>query len=301
MDQFNNFSITSMLVMDGVSYDAYSYTAPDALPGIALEGGWSTYMDIGPDVLYTTPVNTQHLTPLVWTNPIVASAYHNNDPTVIAPTNSDGVDRSSWTYMYFTQLPNSATTPDQVTTENQIGWAVSTNGGKSWTNLGELQVGWSPSVVQMGNHIDLFYHTGGSNPVVQLAQVSENGWQQVVAPQTLINTTTGSPVAAVNVSVALDGDKLVMVGNGIGPHENFGDIVAFIANASDPTHWEPLLSTGPTLIHGGDVELLTPEIKMTSQNTAVITFSEDVGHNSQGIINGQIPSTYTMEWMLHFS
>lgn len=296
---FDGFDVTAAAIFAGSSYDAYGYTAPDALPGLAFEGGWATPADIGPDLLYSAPAGTQELTPLVWGNPELPAQYHVNDPSIVAPLSSGGVDRSGWAYMYFTQLSNQYASFVDITTHNEIGFAASFDGGHAWLDLGRIADGWAPSALQTGDKIDIFYHTPAGQ--VQVIRADQSGWAQPQAPQSLIDVTTGAALQAVNVSVAQAGDRLAMVGNGFGNGAQFGDIVAYTANAADPLHWTPLLSSGPVLVHGSAVQLLTPEIKMTGATTATITFSENQAYTASGMPTGLPQTTYTMQWGLQLS
>lgn len=296
---YSGISITAMAVVPGSSYDEYSFIQPDAMPGIAYSGGWATQADVGPDIIYqTAPGSLLAPAPITWTNAAFADTFHNNDPAFTAPSSDAGADRAGWTFMYFTSLPNADATAALMTVSNEISLATSTDGGKTWMDLGPiLGNGWSPSVVNTGSQIDLFYHTNAPTQAM-MVPLSEDGWQQLAAPRALMDTATHAPLEAVNVSVAQFGDTLVLVGNGFGGGAQFGDIVAFKAIASDPYDWTPLLSSGPVLVHGGAVELLTPEVKITGQNTLTVWFTEDLAHNSAGGVNGQPQATATMEWSM---
>lgn len=293
---FDGFDVTATAVFTGSSYDAYGYTASDALPGVSLEGGWATPADTGPDKLYHAPVGTQDLTPLVWGNPELPAQYHVNDPSIVAPLSDGGVDRSGWAYMYFTQLSNQYTSFADITTHNEIGFAASFDGGQAWLDLGRIADGWAPSALQTGSVIDIFYHTPAGQ--VQMLQAQQDGWTRPQAPQALFDATTGGPLQAVNVSVAQAGDRLVMVGNGFGNGAQFGDIVAYTAQAADPLHWTPLLASGPVLIHGGAVQLLTPEVKMAGADTMTVTFSENQAYDAFGFPTFRPQAATTMQWSI---
>lgn len=264
-------ALLSTVVMPGATYDAYSYTQPDAMPGVALIGGWATKADIGPDQLYWTRAGEIQPHPLVWANaPLVA---HLNDPTVIAGPRGELL-------MYYTALPNVDATAAEMDLENHIGMAISYDGGAMWWDRGIIvEDGWSPSALVIDGTPFLFWHTNGSDPVVKMTVLQPGGY---VLPGDSGFTLQG--VDAVNVSVARLADgSFLLVGNGIGPNP-FYDIVAY--RSVDLLNWEPFQPGNPILINAGAAQLLTPEVKQLPGGAISLTFTEVVSPSE----------TVTMRW-----
>jgi hypothetical protein len=262
-------SLISMTVLPGATYQTYSYTAPDALPGVAFVGGWATRADVGPDQLYWTRAGEVVPHPLVWSVPPVSQ--HVNDPTVIA-----GPGGRLW--MYFTELPNADATADEMDLKNSISLAVSDDGGATWAEEGVVVPdGWSPAAIENSDGGKaLLWHTNSSDPQVQIGLIGDNG--------ALLFWFTLPEIHAVNVSVAQLGDgSYLLVGNGIGPLP-FYDIVAY--RSTDLVHWRPFQASGPILVNAGSAQLLTPEVKSLANGHISLTFTEEVSAQE----------TVTMRW-----
>jgi hypothetical protein len=285
-----SFSITQMQVMTDDSYNMYSYNVPN-FGNLAYEGGWKTQADIGPDILYQEEIgNPNSAKPLTWNNADFAAQYHNNDPNVIQGAAHNQL------YMYFTSLDNKYTSLEDITNNNWITLAVSNDKGTSWTDLGQIYKGWSPSALWEYGKVDVFYNTASAE--TQMVQFGSNGTNVISEGKTLMDITTNSPIHAINVSVCADGNLLVLVGNDAEHYGHFGDILAYVALASDPYSWKPLLKTGSTFIQGGNVELLTPEIHYIGNNSFDLTFTENLALQANGLTPNPVPQhTVTMDWV----
>jgi len=221
-------------------------------------GGWLTQQDYGGDdaIYYSEFKNS------AWTFPILSFAklgYLVNDPTVIQPPSSGGIDRSNWLYMYYTALDNKKTA--QPITDHVVGFASSTDGGKTWTDHGiiiEKNNGfndcgaWAPSALVNGNEIWIYYHGNDACFTTKfLTRLKLNGLE-VIDTQTIT-----SHDLAVNVDVAKQGAKFVMVANH--PAESF----IYRYESQDGINFgiqsfETLISAGENLVTTPHIEVLDP-------------------------------------------
>jgi hypothetical protein len=287
---YGGFQVTAAQNL-GVTYNAYSYTAPAATPGLALMGGWETQADTGDDKLYMTPTGTVHLTPVQWTNPGfqpgLVPGYHSNDPTVVA---APGPGRTGWLYMYFTCLPDADETFPLYFEHNHVCWASSVDGGQHWTFLNEAigqsngiddRGAWSPSAwVSPYGVIALFYNTNSydqsNNNVgveVRMTLLDGNGWQPLYSRH-MIDTSTNGPLQASNVQVSFQDVQWLLVGNGGSSVAGFNNIVAFVS--SDLQTWTPWKGgLDPTMVSGEffNTNLYTPEWEPTGPHTGNLLFS----------------------------
>ena len=167
-----------------------------------------------------------------------------NDPTVIHPPSTDGVDRSNWLYMYFTANPNNWNTgypgecPDQDLCNNncpavfhhhKIGFAFSTD-GKKWTdsnffvldesNSGNGWGAWVPSAIVVGNEIWVYYNTGiqpsdpGYRPDSMFRQkFNADGWQKIGSPERLQFSPETGIQGLTNMDIHQELQNFVMLAN----------------------------------------------------------------------------------------
>lgn len=188
-----------------------------------LMGGWGSKEDFcqADDRLYASQFNGTNWsppTPINWLNqarPGSKSGYHINDPTVIKhPVHN-------WHYMYFTALNNVFATPTEMTLRNWIGFASSSDGGKTWYDhdiiLGQDNgldqhgaVSPSALVSEAEQNIWLYYHTNWS-PQVFRSRFDLNGWQRL--DTMVMKSMVGAPLVLTNVDVIKDGSRYLMVGN----------------------------------------------------------------------------------------
>lgn len=259
-------SLVSASVMPGITYEAYSYTQPDAMPGVALTGGWATAADVGPDKIYWTPAGEIAPHEVVISSDLPPA--HRNDPTVIRV--------GDHLAMYYTLIYNTDATAALMDYRNHVAEAVSYDGGSTWQERGILiDDAWSPSAMTdaAGNNW-LFWHTNGDDPTVQVAWLDGDA---APVPMALPD------IHAVNVSVAQRQDgSFILVGNGIGPLP-FYDVVAY--TSFDLVHWAPYNGDG-ILIDAGSAELLTPEVKALPDGNVSVTFTDVVSSSE----------TVTMWW-----
>jgi hypothetical protein len=194
--------------------------SPTVLENKLWIGGWK---DVGQsqDAIYISEFNGT-----AWTSPALVfrkPGWHVNDPTIIKPPSTDGIDRSKWLYMYYTGLDLSACTPIELcqNTDNVVGFASSIDGGYTWTDhevLIHKQNGldncgaWSPSALVVDSHISLYFHGavghGGCPASVYRFTVNANGWQIT----NRATTTLPRFIDNIDVLRAADG-TYIMIGN----------------------------------------------------------------------------------------
>lgn len=140
---------------------------------------------------------------------LAVPGYHVNDPSIVAPASDATANRSSWLYMYFTMLENRIAEKCRNAGQelincliplHDIGLAVSTDGGSSWSFLAKIidhtqapfnndGGGWTPSaIVEPNGQISLYYASGSTKfdaPLLRRVRLSANGWQRLDAPQVI--------------------------------------------------------------------------------------------------------------------
>jgi hypothetical protein len=240
-------------------------------------GGWLTSVERGGlDKIYYSEFQNG-----VWSSPIPSfekEGYLVNDPSVIQPPSSDGIDRENWLYMYYTALNFPYNDP---LAENVVGFASSIDGGKTWTDHGIIINhtnangcgAWSPSAIVNNNEIWVYYHVNrnefplrfGNNGApyecyqgIYLTKMSLNGWEQI---ETLL---TNNSAEIVNVDVAKNKGKFVMVGN-----TNYGDKI-YRYDSNDGIAWEkqsePLIdAAGSERLNDGNATI-TPHLEFIDLN-----------------------------------
>lgn len=231
--------------------------SPSALGNRMWIGGWR---DVGQveDAIYISDFNGS-----LWSQPSLAFSkpgWHVNDPIVVTPPSTGGVDRSAWLYMYYTALDLSCTPAQQcMFTDNVVGWASSIDGGSSWTDHGILipkQNGidncgaWSPGAVVVGTQIKLYFSGafghGGCPERTYVFTVDANGWS------ILSRGTASVPRQLTNIDVRRTSNGVyVMTGN----HPNLQSVyrytstngVAFGVPADNPSDF-PMISSATRLV-----------------------------------------------------
>ena len=230
-----------------------------------------------------------------WTAPVLAFAkggFHVNDPSVIAPPSSDGIDRSRWLYMYYTALDNriAAGNPSEWSKNHAIGFASSIDGGKTWTDHGIVvspwQSGdgmgaWAPSAIVIGNEILVYYHSGTpdfSQPINFRVRFHLTGWQQLGGPERLTFAVPETPTVLVsNVDISRQGALLVMLANTL----DLRNIVRYVSQ--DGLSWvRHPMDTNP-IIFGGPNLVLTPHAELLADDRYRLYFGFDTGAGSASV------------------
>ncbi len=220
----------------------YNLYAPTVIGNTLWVGGWKTPGQTE-DAIYVSHYNDEH-----WSAPTLVLSkpgWSFNDPTVIVPPSTEGVDRSGWLYMYYTALPGSCKRDPSVCmhTNNIVGFASSVDGGKHWKNHGVIIQknngmnncgAWAPSAVVDDGQIHLYFHaaiidcpTNRLNNIYRYT-LDATGWQ-IVDRQ---HTTMPVPSAIfVNVDVAKTNDgKYTMLANSIGGTDILQKVYRFVSN-----------------------------------------------------------------------
>jgi hypothetical protein len=128
--------------------------------------------------------------------------YHVNDPSVIRPPSTDGVDRSSWTFAYVTVVG----AHDGAPRPNWINLLVQSGPDQPWWNagtvLGDLQQtdgcgAWVPSALVVGDEIHVYWNRGepcySDGRTLYRTRFAANGWQQIDTVQVNIPFPTTNP------------------------------------------------------------------------------------------------------------
>ncbi len=237
----------------------------------------------GPDKIFQSKFNNG-----IWTEPTLVFkkiGYHVNDPTIVKPPSSDGVDRSNWLYMFMTGLPNT------IAAGPASGWgpghevvlATSVDGGETWSDVGTIiyanQAGdgkgaWSPSAILSPNQdeIWIYYHTGTtdfSRPITWRQRISLNGISKIGSPERLsFSDPNFNPVLLANLDVSKVGSKYVLLGTKLGDsfYQKFQ-----IYFSDDGMNWYPPTNFINPIIDGVNHALETPSAEWIG-NTLKIYF-----------------------------
>ena len=229
----------------------------------------------------------------IWTWPVLVFAkvgFHVNDPSVIQPPSSDGIDRSQWLYMYYTALNNNDARCGRFDRYHMVGFASSTDGGKTWTDHGividKAEGGdgfgaWSPSAVVVGNEIWIYYHTGTpdfSQPINFRIRCNLTGWQKLSGPERLtFAVPQGSPVLVSNLDITYQGSQFVMLANTTDLH----NIVRYVSQ--DGMVWVQHPQDVNPIIGGGPNAVLTPHAETVSTDRYRTYFGFDTGTGSNSL------------------
>lgn len=230
--------------------------------------------------------------------------YHVNDPTIIVPPSTNGIDRSKWLYMYFTMLDNRLAENcrqkqlnllqcPELFTGHSIGMASSIDGGLTWTYRGIIVAShesgdgsgaWMPSVISVGNELHLYYSSGAqqfSTPNLFRLRLNANGISKVNQSQEVRvnNFQSENFFANIDVKSAVIGNRTtyLMVANS-GDQKN---IVALISEDGLNFNFlsAPLLS-----VSREDSILLTPQIEFWGENEISAPSTVGGGGGARGFI-----------------
>src|SRR5208282_3219142 len=135
--------------------------------------GWITAADVGPDQLLSSPIGEVAPSPIAFTNGNPYATYHLADPSVVAGPNGSLL-------MFATALDNDDATASGEGDYNQTALLTSRNGGASWTFDG-IVIGqdngfnrggaWSPSALDEGGRVQLWYGTGNLDTCTGLSEL----------------------------------------------------------------------------------------------------------------------------------
>ncbi len=243
---------------------------------IMLMGGWLNENDYATnDKIYYSEYDGGS-----WKKPIVSfekKGYLINDPSVIQPPSSDGVNRSEWLYMYYTANSDKNENP---TNGNIIGMASSVDGGKTWTDRGiiiDLNNGyndcgaWSPSAIVKDDEIWIYYH-GNEGCFVSkfLTKLKLNGVEKIETQILSIHDL------AVNVNVVYRNGIYYMTANS--PDEKS----IFLYYSYDGINWDS--KSFETLIVAGENFIVTPELDFINDTQFDLYFGystiDNMNHDS---------------------
>ena len=230
-------------------------------------GGWLSDQELGTDRIYYSDFQNG-----AWTAPTPSFqkiGFHVNDPSIIIPPISDGIDSDTLLYMYYTMAR-----PDRPL-ENVVGFASSTDGGISWIDHGiviDYDNGlnncgaWSPSALVNGNEIWIYYHGNGACFTSKfLTRMKLNGLERISTEKIQVHDL------AVNVDVAKQGGEYVMVANH--PDESF----VYRYESADGINWgkQPV----EILINPTPNSITTPHLEIIDANTYNVYFGFSTSGN----------------------
>jgi hypothetical protein len=282
------------------SLNLYSVATERNITDLIVMGGWMDTNDFAlkDDRLYQGSFDANGIRGAMWplrlVNPGAAAGYipgyHANDPTVTYMPNS------GFHFMYFTLLHNAYQTFEEIVTRNWVGFASSPD-GVNWYSHGPLigqwnghdgRGAWSPSVVNMGSELWLYYNTGGtdycpggpstcsvistqggvpSSISVMRTRLSLNGWQQ------LGTDVVNAPISTffLNVDVTYAFGKFWMVGN----DSSLKKILLYFSD--DGVNFTPFDSNQGLLVDATPNGFFTPHIVPTGASTFDVYFSVGQG------------------------
>lgn len=243
----------------------------------------------GPDKIYVTTLSgSLDRTAAAVRLALALPGYHVNDPTLVAPPSTDGVDRSKWLLMYFTMLDNHLAEACRRSGKelvdcrdlfegHDIGMASSVDGGLSWTYRGIVvkaaasgdgRGAWMPSAIVEGNEIHLYYNTGTQDyrtSTLYRQRLNANGVTGIGRPQLVrfADFKLGDLYVNVDVKARTTGTGrrvYLMVANSADQKRIHGFLSADGVNFTELAE-SPLLSA-----QGTDSVLLTPDIYEWGEN-----------------------------------
>lgn len=262
-------------------------------------GGWLTEADVGPDQLYMSEQGGQTWTtptPILWTNagypPGKKPGFHVNDPSIVQPPSTQGIDRSRWLYMYYTALDDRFASDTTLQTQRNVtGFASSIDCGRTWTDHGiiidVIEGGdgfgaWSPSALVVGEEIWVYYHTGNPSFAQRnlfRMRLHANGSQKLSSPERLQFAVSESPsVVGSNLDVSRQGAQFVMVANTF----DLRAVVRYVSHeglswVTHPQDVNPIVAVTPGKL------ILTPHVEPLAGDRYRLYFGLDEGNNSTSV------------------
>ncbi|MFA5593200.1 MAG: hypothetical protein WC989_07795 [Micavibrio sp.] len=262
---------TSMNLAIGGLWNAY---APETITYMGKErmwiGGWRTHAEQGNDLIYYSELNKG-----TWSQPTLAfkrADYAVNDPTVIQhPVNKD------WLFMYFTALHKVNHNVENMTSTNIVGFASSIDGGKTWTDHGNVinqnngyntHGAWAPAAILSPDkrEIWVYYHTNSPSNILLRTRFNINGWQQVGKTQPVRFSGEARQNGRLNIDVAHYGNSFHLVANDGSLHD-----IGYYTSRDGLNFLRRGNITNP-IIKGGPHWLLTPHIRVVSDRVLQLYF-----------------------------
>lgn len=278
--------------------------------GRLFMGGWHTPADIGPDKLYVSNATQIDPVPVQFTNestPGLVAGYHANDPSIVAPPSTDGIDRSAWLFMYFTCLGNQYATASAMFENNHLCWASSIDQGQSWTFLGEV-IGqnngldstgaWSPSAIVVGSEIWIYFHTNQPGaPRILVRRTNANGWQPIATSAVTLASSAGPSLVATNPRVIRTANAWFMTAlNGNVSAQGNANVALY--TSLDGFTWYPWSASVPdgSLIASGAYDILAPSLVARPAGDFDLYFALPSPSCPTGYSSGWGSCTYFDKW-----
>ncbi len=266
-------TLLSMTILLMGLFNAY---APAMVGDRLWFGGWATAADCCEDTIYE----------LIDGKPVAVlrrAGHLLNDPSLVIPASSDGIDRSAWRFLYYTSRDQSLD-PLEPARHNVTGLAISFDGAQTWKDLGTL-IGeangvdacgaWAPSAVVVGTELWLYTHSTAPCPVQAYRTRLDANGVRVLEVQRLL---TPWPVVNLDVARRPDGSWLMAA--------NAPDLrTIYLLQSADGLTWTP--KGDGALIGGGIDAFLTPHLTGVGDTEFTVLF---------GFAPGGGPSTSLQAW-----
>jgi hypothetical protein len=269
----------------------------------ALASGLNPTAVNGPDkIFHSALVNG------AWTQPALSFqkvGFHVNDPSVIQPPSSDGVDRSNWLYLYYTAISNDDVENGRWN-RHTIGFASSADGGRTWTDHGiiisenngiDSGGAWSPSALVVNNEIWLYYHGNrmpdpGESLQNYRSRLDLNGWQLLATEKLVFHHREscvwgGTPFAylcpptynadglvKVNLDVSVQDGTFALLAND--PTSRY--VLRFVS--SDGINWQRSSQDTNPILNAGPYFVTTPHAEAGAGDRYTIYFGFSATDNS---------------------
>lgn len=249
------------------SPEYYTYHGEELL----LLGGWLTREEIGLDKIYLSERKNG-----AWTQPtevFTKKGWAVNDPSVIQHPVHD------WLFMYYTGLATEhAHDAESMISNNRVGLASSTDGGRTWTdhdivigkNNGVNEDGaWSPSAIVNNDEIWVYYNTNAPSNIPVRTRFELNGWRRIgSSPLTIwLWNPSNSRFEAdpspfyINIDVAKHAGKYVMLANANYKGANSLNNIHMFESLDGINFYENPSSFQNPIVQGGEgkADVLTPQ------------------------------------------
>jgi hypothetical protein len=273
----------------------------------ALNAGANPQDIWGPDKIFKSTIKESvNATTQTVKLAFALKGYHVNDPTVVAPQSTDGIDRSRWLYMYYTMLDNRLAENcrksgrdlmncPELFMGHDIGMASSVDGGNTWTHRaivvqasksGDGKGAWMPTVIKVGNELHLYYSSGSqefSTPNLFRQRLNANGLSKIGGPQrvSISNFVRNQLYANTDVqSAVISGKRYYLMVANSGDQKRIHAFLSADGLNFRELNESPFLST-----EGSNSVLLTPQIVIWGHNELSGTLSGGGGSAKMAFVH----------------
>jgi hypothetical protein len=208
-----------------------------------------------------------------------------NDPSIVAPPSTDGVDRSAWLYMYYTIIDYAHYAYPASTQYNEVGFASSVDGGATWTDHGVV-IGlsngltwngqscgaWSPSAIVVGSEIYVYYVSNSQCGIqIGLTKLNANGWQ--INSSGFVSLPSGIYLANVDVKRRPNGNYLMAGDMSVPSPPQIRYIYVLESTSGTSFTWHSQMNGSAFIDAGSSYQVLTPRLLDVSNSSWKMQFS----------------------------